>query len=280
MENFVSRNIDIFSGLGKYPGRVAIHLKEDAKPVVHYKKRFPNSVVKKLKPKLDALVEGGIISPVTHPTDWANNIQVVEKSNGDLRICLDPKPLNACIKREHFLIPTIDRFASELCNKKIFTVLDCSNGFWQIELDDKSTELTTFMTPFGRYKFNRLAFGLNCAPEIFQRIMVLVFGAIKPCQKDKDAILNMKKPTDKHGVMRLLGLFKYLAKFIPNLSKLTAELRELTRKDVPFEWNEKHETELNNLTKLITSEPILRAYDPEKPVIIKRMHRKMELEES
>lgn len=330
VEQFINKYSDIFNGLGKYPGKITIHLKEDAKPVVHYKKRFPNSIVKRLKPKLDEMVKEGIISPVSHPTDWVNNLQIVEKLNGDLRICLDPKPLNACIKREHFLIPTMDNFASELCNKKIFTVIDCSNGFWQIELDDKSAELTTFMTPFGRYKFNRLAFGLNCAPEIFQRIMVLVFGdipgvlvyfddiaivatdesehdkilqtvierarlynikfnskkiqyrksqvkfmghiifdgKIKPDEKYKNAILEMKKPKDKQGVMRFLGMLKYLAKFIPNLSKITAELRELTKKDVPFEWNKKHDSEVNNLLKLITSEPILKAYDPGKPVII------------
>lgn len=125
------------------------------------------------------MVQDGIISPVSHPTDWVNNLQVVEKPNGDLRICLDPKPLNACIKREHFqILPTINTLTSEISDKRIFTVFDCSNGFWQLELDDKSSELTTFMTPFGRYKFNRLPFGLNCAPEIFQRTMITIFGDI------------------------------------------------------------------------------------------------------
>lgn len=65
------------------------------------------------------MVQDGIISPVEYPTDWVNNLQVVEKPNGDLRICLDPKPLNVCIKREHFLIPTINDFVSKLCNKKV-----------------------------------------------------------------------------------------------------------------------------------------------------------------
>lgn len=329
-DEFVIKNNDIFNGIGKFPEKVTIQLKEGAKPVLHYKKRFPNAIIKKLKSKLSSMLHDGIISEISHPTDWVNNLQVVEKSNGELRICLDPKPLNACIQREHFLIPTINDFTSELCDKQIFTVLDCSNGFWQMELDDKSSELTTFMTPFGRYKFNRLPFGLNCAPEIFQRIMVKIFGdipgvlvyfddigiaaldeaehdriltmvierarlnnikfnpekiqyrksevkfmgniicggTIKPMEKYKAAILEMGKPKDKHGVMRLLGMFKYLARFIPNLSKITAELRILTGKNVPFEWNEKHDEELRNLFEIITSEPILAAYDPEKPVII------------
>lgn len=57
-------------------------------------------------------------------------------------------------------------------------VLDCSNGFWQMELDDGSADLTTFMTPFGRFRWNRVPFGLNNAPELFQKRMVKIFGDI------------------------------------------------------------------------------------------------------
>ncbi|XP_049307359.1 uncharacterized protein LOC125777149 [Bactrocera dorsalis] len=118
-DQFVSKHNDVFTGLGKIPGQITIHLQENSKPVVHYRKRFPDTIVKKLKPKLDEMVDKGIISPVSHPT---SNLQVVEKSNDDLRICLDPKPLNKCLRREHFLIPTIDNLTSELANKKIFTI--------------------------------------------------------------------------------------------------------------------------------------------------------------
>lgn len=81
----------------------------------------------------------------------------MEKLNGKLRVCLDPKPLNECIKREHFLIPTADDLTSQLSNKRIFTVPDLSYGFWHMELEYKSADLTTFMTPFGRFRFNRVS---------------------------------------------------------------------------------------------------------------------------
>lgn len=106
---FVERNKDIFSGLGKFPGTFSIKLHENSKPILHYKKRIPIALIDKLKSKLDQMVQDEIISPVNYPTDWVNNLQIVEKPNSnDLRICLDPKPLNTCIKREHFLIPRID----------------------------------------------------------------------------------------------------------------------------------------------------------------------------
>lgn len=71
--------------------------------------------------------------------------------------------------------------------------------------------------------------------------------------------------------MRFLGLLKYLDRFIPNLSKQTAELRNLTRNDVEFEWNQKHDTEFENMLERVTSEPVLAIYDPNKAVIIQRI---------
>lgn len=329
-EELVGNNRDIFGGLGKFPGKFSIKLKENATPVLHYKKRIPLSLIEKLKVEIDCMVETGIISPVDYPTEWVNNLQIVEKPNGKLRICLDPKPLNECIQREHFLIPTIEDCTSRLANKRIFTVLDLSCGFWHMELDNISAELTTFMTPFGKFKFNRVPFGVNCAPEMFQRKMVQIFGdipdvvvyfddigitaenevehdktlslvmerarangikfnpekiqyrksevqfmghvlsngQIKPTNKYRDAILEMKTPENKHDVMRLLGLFKYLAKFIPNLSKQSTALRNLTRKEIGFEWKVQHQEEFKNLLMIISSDPVLSVYDPKKAVVV------------
>ena len=326
---FLSLFSDIFEGLG-HLATVSIHLKENSKPVLHYKKRIPHSLVDRLKLELNKMESDGIISAVEYPTDWVNNIQIVEKANKTLRICLDPKPLNECIKREHFLIPTAEDLFSKISNKNIFTVLDLKSGFWQMELDKSSSDLTTFMTPFGRYKFHRVPFGLNCAPEIFQREMVKHFGdipgliiyfddicivandekehdeillavinrarahnvrfnakkiqyrknevsfmghiisanQIRPCHKHCDAILNMPTPQNKGDVMRLLGLFKYLARFIPNLSQMTAYLRDLTKNDRIFNWNKNHETELSSLLKIISSAPVLKPYNPNGEVLI------------
>ncbi len=329
-EQFVETFRDVFDGLGKFPSRQSIILKEDAEPSLHYKKRIPHSLLEPLSSELKRLVREEIISPVSYPTDWVNNLQIVEKSNGKLRICLDPKPLNKAIKREHFLIPTIDDFTSHMADQTVFTVLDLSSGFWQMELDQVSSDLTTFMTPFGRFKFNRVPFGLNCAPEMFQRNMVQIFGdipgvlvyfddiavmgqterdhdrtlslvierarkngvkfnsekiqyrksqvefmghvlscgSVKPKNKYREAICRMKKPENKQDVMRLLGLFKYLAKFIPNLSKRSTALRNLTQNNVAFEWNEIHEREFRDLLEVVTSDPVLAIYDKNKPVVV------------
>ncbi|XP_022780597.1 uncharacterized protein K02A2.6-like [Stylophora pistillata] len=96
---------------------------------------------------------------------------VVPKPNDALRIRLDPKDLNRALQRENYPLPTIEEVASRLHRAKVFTVLDVACGFWHVALDEQSSFLTTFNTPFGRYRWKRMRFGIKSASEIFQRKM-------------------------------------------------------------------------------------------------------------
>ena len=89
----------------------------------------------------------------------------------EIRICLDPKDLNKAILRENYTMPTIEEIATRLHGAKVFSVLDAKNGFWHVKLDGESSYLTTFHTPFGRYRWCRIHFGISSAPEVFQRRM-------------------------------------------------------------------------------------------------------------
>ena len=61
--------------------------------------------------------------------------------------------------------------STRLAGAKVFTKCDVRNGFWHVQLDEQSSYLTTFHTPFGRYRWKRLPFGISSAPEVFQRKM-------------------------------------------------------------------------------------------------------------
>ena len=103
----------------------------------------------------------GAIEKVDHLTEWVYSIVIVEKLDRHLRICLDPKHLNLAVKRKHFQLPTSTEITSKVTCAKVFSKLDTKDGFWHAKLDHPSSPLTTFNTPFGRFKFNRLPFGLN-----------------------------------------------------------------------------------------------------------------------
>jgi len=83
-------------------------------------------------------------------------------------LCLDAKDLNKAIKREHHPILTLEEITPKLAGAKLFSKLDARNGYWNVKLDEKSSYLTTFNTPFGRYRFLRMPFGLRMSQDIFQ----------------------------------------------------------------------------------------------------------------
>ena len=84
-------------------------------------------------------------------------------------ICVDLKLLNQSVVRETHPIPRVDEILAQLAGATYFTKLDANSGFWQIPLSSESRLLTTFLTPYGRYCFNKLPFGISSAPELFQK---------------------------------------------------------------------------------------------------------------
>lgn len=90
----------------------------------------------------------------------------------------NPRNLNRAILRPHFPFLNIEDCKSKLSGAKYFSSLDANSDFWMIPLNEQSSKLCTFNTPFGRYRFLRLPFGINAAPEIFHSQMMKLFGDI------------------------------------------------------------------------------------------------------
>ena len=110
----------------------------------------------------------GVIKKVTEPTDWVSSLVVTQKTNGNVRVCIDPQQLNKALKRSHYPLPVIEDVLPDLSDAKVFSKTDLKDGFLQIELDEESSKLTTFQSPWGRYRWLRLPFGVSPAPEYFQ----------------------------------------------------------------------------------------------------------------
>ena len=102
-------------------------------------------------------------------TDWVSNIVIVEKKNGSLRLCHDPKPLNEAIKRERNNIQTQANVQSQLSWKTIFTVVDMKDRYWHVKLSNQSSYYCTFNTPWGRKQFLCMPFSISSASEVMQK---------------------------------------------------------------------------------------------------------------
>ena len=180
---------DVFKGLG-HIGISSFVVDPSAVPVQHTSRRIPVALKKEVKTKLEDLERKGIIVKETAPTEWISNMVVVAKP-GKIRICLDPQELNKAIQRPKYQMPTLEELLPKLCEAKIFSTLDAKDGFYQISLDETSSKLTTFWTPFGRYRYLRMPFGVSLAPEEFERNLQEKLGDLEGIAVIRDDIIVM-----------------------------------------------------------------------------------------
>ncbi len=162
---------ECFDTIGEFFGEAKLHLKPNSTPYIDAPRRTPVHLLPKIKTQLNTMVAEGIIRKVDHHTDWCSSITYVSKKDGSLRLCLDPQKLNLALKRCPHKIPNVDEINPELSSAKYFSKLDAKAGYWSVKLAKTSTELTTFRTPFGRYCYLRLPFGLAVSQDIFQQHM-------------------------------------------------------------------------------------------------------------
>ena len=107
----------------------------------------------KVKEQLQRIEKLGVISITDIPTHWCAGLVVVPRPYGRIRISVDLTKLNESVLRE---TPKIHNLLTQISESKSFTKLDCNSGFWKEKLDPDSNFLTTFITPFGRFCFNRM----------------------------------------------------------------------------------------------------------------------------
>ena len=165
---------DRFEGIGKFARKAHITLDPTVPPVVHPPRKCPIQLKDQIRKELDNMESLGVISKVTEPTDWVSSLAYSRKSDGRIRICLDPKDLNSAIKRPHHRSLTLEEITHKLAGATVFSKLDARHGYWSVQLDDESRLLTTFNSPEGRYCFNRLPFGLSHSQDEFAQRMDMI----------------------------------------------------------------------------------------------------------
>ena len=234
-------------------GEAKIQLKDDAQPVIDAPRRVPLALRDRLRKELERMEEQDVIEKVTEPTDWVNSLVVVEKPNGKLRICLDPRNLNKAVKRPHYTMPTLDDAVSKMAGARYFSKLDAQSGYWQIKLEEKSSYYTTFNSPFGRYRFKRLPFGIISAQDLFQQKMDELFEDMPGVTPLIDDVIIHGTTREEHDY----NLKSALERASKNKLRLNSEKLEIGVKQVEY------------FGHLITDEGL--KPDPEKVKAIKSM---------
>lgn len=177
-KKMVEKYKDVFEGIGEIAGEVDIDFSTEVTPVKQSPRRVPIALKDDLKMEIENMLKNNIIVEEPGYTDWTSNVTIVKRNN-KLRVCIDPTHLNRAIKDTKQQLPTIDEIIPELNNAKLFSTMDATRGFWQVKLTERSSKLTAFWTPFGKYRYLRLPFGLSTAMEIFQKKMLEVVHGLR-----------------------------------------------------------------------------------------------------
>jgi transposase InsO family protein len=173
-------------------------LKPDAVPRNFPPRKVPLALDEEVKQELKRMENEGVITPVREPTDWCSPMIVRRKPNGLLRVCMDPRYLNSFLKRATYPLPDIESVFPKFRGAKYFSKMDMTMGFWQILLDKESSYMCTFSTPYGRYRYLRLPFGISPAPEVFHRIVADVIQDMPGVMHFVDDVLVWGRTKEEH----------------------------------------------------------------------------------
>ncbi|EYC07814.1 hypothetical protein Y032_0068g142 [Ancylostoma ceylanicum] len=172
-----------------------------------------------------------VIAPVTH-SEWAAPIVCVRKSNGKLRVCADfSTGLNKGLESFDYPLPVPEDIFATLNGGAVFSQIDLSDAYLQIELSDESKKMVVINTHRGLFQYNRLPFGIKTAPGIFQQIMNKMVAGLRGVATYLDDILVCGRTEQEH-TENLLALFGRIPEYgftvrLEKCSFAKAEIRYL-----------------------------------------------------
>ena len=149
---------------------------KEAPPISSMPYRVPDRMKEGVRQEVNKLVEMGVVVPSTCP--WASPIVPVPKSDGSIRLCIDYRSIT---EADPYYMTTLEEILERVGGSRCVSKLDLCKGFYQIEVEEESVEKTAFITPFGKFAFKRMPFGLRNAPAVFQRTMEVVLRDCYDC---------------------------------------------------------------------------------------------------
>ena len=203
--------VAVFSGeIGKLKDyQLELSIEPTVQPTVQTSGPTPLHYRAKVENKLKNLEDQAIIGPVTGPTPWVSPIVIVDKPNGDIRLCVNMCKPNEALLRTHHPYPTPEEILQNLNGLKFFSKIDLKECYHQIELAESSRHLTTFKTHVGLRRYKRLPYGASVGSEICQHVIGQVLEGCPNVRNIADDILvhgTTKEEHDKSLECTLLRL--------------------------------------------------------------------------
>nr|GFA23407.1 reverse transcriptase domain-containing protein [Tanacetum cinerariifolium] len=240
-----------------------ILIEEDYKPAVQHQRRVNPKIHDVIKKEVEKLLDAGLIYPISD-SPWVSPVHCVPKNGG----------FTIVENEENELIPT--RLVTG-CGERYYCFLNGFSGYFQIPIDPRDQEKTTFTCPYRTFAYRRMPFGLCNAPGTFQRCVktpicekshfMVKEGIVLDHKISKngievnkakfDVIAKLPHPTTVKGVRSFLGHVGFYRRFIQDFSKISRPMTHLLEKNTPFIFFEDFIKAFQMLNKKLTKAPIL-----------------------
>ncbi|GKD52506.1 reverse transcriptase domain-containing protein [Tanacetum coccineum] len=292
-------------------------MEEDYKPAVQHQRRVNLKIHHVIKKEVEKLLDAGLIYPISD-SPWVSPVHCVPKKGGftvvendeneltptrlvtGWRVCIDYRKLNDATRKDHFPLPFMDQMLERLAGNEYYCFLDGFSGYFQIPIDPKDQEKTTFMCPYGTFSYRRMPFGLCNTLGTFQRCMLAIFhdmvektmevfmddfsekshfmvkegivrghkiskNGIEVDKEKVDVIAKLPHLTAVKGVRSFLGHAGFYRRFIKDFSKISRPMTHLLEKNTMFIFSNECIQAFETLKTKLTKAPILIAPDWDLP---------------
>ncbi|GJW18109.1 reverse transcriptase domain-containing protein, partial [Tanacetum coccineum] len=269
-----------------------ILMEEDYEPAVQHQRRVYPKIHDVIKKEVEKLLDARLIYPISD-SPLVSPVHCVPKKGGMIvltndenelvpsrlvtgwRVCIDYRKLNKATRKDHFPLPFMDQMLERLAGNEYYCFLDGFSGYFQIPIDPKDQEKTTFTCPYGTFAYHRMPFGLCNAPGTFQSHFMVKEGIVlghkiskKGIEVDKakiDVIAKLPHPTTVKGIRSFLRHASFYHRFIKDFSKISRPISHLLEKNTPFIFSEECIQAFQTLKKKLTQAPILIAPNWDQP---------------
>jgi len=211
VESYVKSYPNVFNSKDNTPIKMfkaSLKLKPNPVNIVSAPYDLPFALIPVVEKILVKLVETGKANPIMHSLNSSPCLPV-KKKDGTYRLCIDFKrTLNKQLSVDQYPLPRIDNIFASLAGATVFTVIDLSDAYMQLELDEESRKLVVISTHKGLFQFNRLVYGISSAPAIFQHVMNCILAGLDGVKCYLDDIIVYGKTLSKCQELTVLVLKK------------------------------------------------------------------------